>query len=92
MEKSIDNSRRTLVNIANSYEINNSFIEKILTDEISRFDDEERTRFIKCTMMLTEFLDKIDFKKTPIFKTGIKAASSLSYATGGEQTIYGMIL
>ena len=37
-------------------------------------------------MMLTEFLDQIDFEKTPIFKTGIKTASSLSYATGGEQT------
>ena len=43
-------------------------------------------RFNQCGMMLTEFLDQIDFEKTPIFKTGIKAASSLSYATGGEQT------
>ena len=87
MERSIDNSRRILVNISNSFEINNSFIEKILTDEISRFDDEERERFNQCGMMLTEFLDQIDFEKTPIFKTGIKASSSLSYATGGEQTI-----
>lgn len=86
MEGSIDNSRRTLVTIANSYEITNSFIEKILTDEISRFDEEERKRFNQCGMMLTEFLDQSDFEKTPIFKTGIKAASSLSYATGGEQT------
>ena len=53
---------------------------------MSRFDEEERQWFNQCGMMLTEFLDKIDFEKTPIFKTGIKAASSLSYATGGEQT------
>ena len=81
----LDNSRITLVNIVKSFEINNSFIEKILTDEISIFDDEEMERFNQCEIMLTEFLETIDFVKTDIFKTGIKSASSLSFATGGEQ-------
>ena len=101
MERSIDNSRKRLINVATRHarnaeiahhrltgkrQIASSFIEKTLTKEISRFDEEERQWFNQCGMMLTEFLDKIDFEKTPIFKTGIKAASSLSYATGGEQT------
>ena len=87
MERSIDNSRKRLVTIAQSFEINNSFIEKILTDNISSFDDEEINRFKQGGMFLTEFLDKIDFEKTPIFKKCLKAASILSYATGGEQTM-----
>ena len=101
MERSMDNSRKRLINVATHHarnaeiahhrltgkrQIASSFIEKTLTKEISRFDEEERQWFNQCGMMLTEFLDQIDFEKTPIFKTGIKAASSLSYATGGEQT------
>ena len=87
METNIDNTRTTLVNIVKSYGINNNFIDKILTDKISSFDDNEMNRFKQGGMFLTEFLDKIDFEKTSIFKKCLKAASILSYATGGEQTM-----
>lgn len=86
---SLEDSRRGLVNVTNSFGVNNNFLKNLLTEEIISFNDKEREKANSCESFLIQLLDSVGngFEKSPVFMGGVKAASRLSYATGGEQSL-----
>lgn len=86
---SLEDSRRRLVDITHTFEVNNNFLKNLLSEEIVSFNDEEREKANSCEISLSQLLDSVGngFEKSPVFMDGVKAASRLSYATGGEQSL-----